>query len=74
MLKCLSINMYFQILVLEPSKEFMPSYVNVNLGAEEKLIHVWNVCMENMKGTHKWCFTASMIRGVRYMNSVINKY
>lgn len=50
----------------------MPSYINVNLGAEEKLIHIWNVCMENMKGTHKWCFTASMIRGVRYVNSIMN--
>ncbi|XP_050428369.1 mitogen-activated protein kinase kinase kinase 15 isoform X3 [Adelges cooleyi] len=58
----------FPILVLEPSKIFMPSYVNVNLGAEEKSIHVWNLCMENMRGNckqvHDWLFVANMIRGV----------
>ncbi|XP_050533879.1 mitogen-activated protein kinase kinase kinase 15 isoform X2 [Daktulosphaira vitifoliae] len=58
----------FPILVLEPSKVFMPSYVNVNLGAEEKSIHVWNLCMENMRGNckqvHDWLFVANMIRGV----------
>lgn len=48
----------------------MPSYVNVNLGAEEKSISVWNMCMESKKGTckqvHDWLFVTSKIRGVRY--------
>lgn len=48
----------------------MPSYVNVNLGAEEKSIHVWNLCVFCMKKmckqAHDWLFLASMIRGVRY--------
>lgn len=48
----------------------MPSYVNVNLGAEEKSIRVWNLCMESIRGTckqaHDWLFVANMIRGVRY--------
>ncbi|XP_025424577.1 mitogen-activated protein kinase kinase kinase 15 isoform X4 [Sipha flava] len=58
----------FPILILEPSKVFMPSYVNVNLGAEEKSIHVWNLCVFCMKKmckqAHDWLFVASMIRGV----------
>ncbi|XP_075217555.1 apoptotic signal-regulating kinase 1 isoform X2 [Lycorma delicatula] len=58
----------FPILVLEPSKIYMPSYVNVNLGAEEKSIQIWNLCMDNMRGkcrqVHDWLFTASMIKSV----------
>lgn len=54
---------------MEPSKVFMPSYVNVNLGAEEKSIRVWNLCMKCTRGTckqaHDWLFVANMIRGVR---------
>lgn len=66
-------------MVLEPSKgfmfqpQFMPSYVNVNLGAEEKSIRVWNLCMEKNKETHDWLFYASMIRGVRYIYFKFNK-
>lgn len=50
----------------------MPSYVNVNLGAEEKSIRVWNLCLEslkkkNCKQAHEWLFVASMIRRVRYV-------
>lgn len=62
-------------MVLEPSKVYMPSYVNVNLGAEEKSIRVWNLCMDNMKKTckqaHDWLFVANMIRGVRCVHSCI---
>lgn len=44
----------------------MPSYVNVNLGAEEKSFHVSNLCTrETSKQTHDWLFYAYMIRGVR---------
>lgn len=46
----------------------MPSYVNVNLGAEEKSIQIWNLCLDNMKNSckqvHDWLFTESMIRSV----------
>nr|CAD7445915.1 unnamed protein product [Timema bartmani] len=59
----------FPLLVLEPTKILMPSYVNVNLGAEEKSSHIWNLCLDSMKGTcrqvHDWLFTASMIKSVR---------
>nr|CAD7399338.1 unnamed protein product [Timema cristinae] len=58
----------FPLLVLEPTKILMPSYVNVNLGAEEKSSHIWNLCLDSMKGTcrqvHDWLFTASMIKSV----------
>ncbi|XP_067008256.1 mitogen-activated protein kinase kinase kinase 15 [Anabrus simplex] len=58
----------FPMLVLEPTKILMPSYVNVNLGAEEKSIQIWNLCLDSMKGNcrqvHDWLFTASMIRSV----------
>lgn len=72
----LTINLYInyeklftQVLVLEPSKELLPSYVNVNLGAEEKSIQIWNLCLEKMKNTctrvHDWLFSASVIKSVR---------
>ncbi|XP_033608100.1 mitogen-activated protein kinase kinase kinase 15 isoform X1 [Cryptotermes secundus] len=58
----------FPMLVLEPTKILMPSYVNVNLGAEEKSVQIWNLCLDSMKGNcrqvHDWLFTASMIRSV----------
>lgn len=50
----------------------MPSYVNVNLGAEKKSIRVWNLCMEKNKETHDWLFYADNIRGVRYILLNIN--
>lgn len=68
----------FQIVVLEHSKVWMPSYVNVNLGAEEKSIQVWNLCTDSMKGlcrqVHEWLFTANMIRCVRYAHQFLCKY
>ncbi|KAH0948346.1 hypothetical protein HN011_009232 [Eciton burchellii] len=58
----------FPILVLEPTKILMPSYVNVNLGAEEKSIQIWNMCLDNMRNSckqvHDWLFTANMIRSM----------
>ncbi|XP_065351801.1 mitogen-activated protein kinase kinase kinase 15 isoform X2 [Cloeon dipterum] len=58
----------FPVLILEPQKIFMPSFVNFNLGAEEKSIQVLNLCIGCMKGMckqkHDWLFTANMIRSV----------
>ncbi|XP_044744016.1 mitogen-activated protein kinase kinase kinase 15 isoform X2 [Chrysoperla carnea] len=58
----------FPILVLEPTKIYLPSYVNVNLGAEEKSIQMLNLCLDSMRGTcrqvHDWLFTANLIRSV----------
>ena len=48
----------------------MPSYVIVNLGADEKSIQITNLCLDSMKNNckqvHDWLFTASMIRSVSF--------
>ncbi|KAK4320966.1 hypothetical protein Pmani_008220 [Petrolisthes manimaculis] len=63
----------FPILILEPSRVYkpsyyLPSYVTVNLGAEEKSLQLWNLCLEQMKGTcrevHDWLFDASSIKSI----------
>lgn len=47
----------------------MPSYVNVNVGAEEKSLHIINICLDELKGNcrqvHDWLFTANNIKSVR---------
>ena len=62
-----------QLLILEPSRMYkpsyyLPSYVTVNLGAEEKSLQLYNLCIEQMKGTcrqvHYWLFTASSIKSI----------
>ncbi|KAK8378621.1 hypothetical protein O3P69_009370 [Scylla paramamosain] len=63
----------FPLLILEPSRMYqpsyyLPSYVTVNLGAEEKSLQLYNLCIEQMKGTcrqvHYWLFTASSIKSI----------
>ncbi|XP_077539984.1 mitogen-activated protein kinase kinase kinase 15-like isoform X2 [Haemaphysalis longicornis] len=58
----------FPILVLEPTKVRMPSYVTVNMGAEEKSIEIRNLCIDTLRGNcrkiHEWLFTASSIRSI----------
>ncbi|KAK8726782.1 hypothetical protein OTU49_010052, partial [Cherax quadricarinatus] len=63
----------FPILILEPTRMYqpsyyLPSYVTVNLGAEEKSIQVWNLCLDQMKGNcrqvHDWLFNASSIKTI----------
>ncbi|XP_013185299.2 mitogen-activated protein kinase kinase kinase 15 isoform X3 [Amyelois transitella] len=56
----------FPVLILETTKVYMPSYVNVNMGAEQKSVEIFNLCMEDMRGecrqVHRWLFTSDMIR------------
>ncbi|XP_068632371.1 mitogen-activated protein kinase kinase kinase 15 isoform X2 [Battus philenor] len=56
----------FPVLILETTKVYMPSYVNVNMGAEQKSVEIFNLCLESMHGqcrqVHRWLFTSDMIR------------
>lgn len=60
----------FPALILEPSKEFMPSYVCINLGAEPQTLTVTNLCVKSLRGQctqiHDWEFTANNIRSVSF--------
>ncbi|KAG5875524.1 hypothetical protein JTB14_033890 [Gonioctena quinquepunctata] len=60
----------FPALILEPSKELMPSYVCVNLGAEPQTLTVTNLCDKSLRGEctqiHDWEFTANQIRSVSF--------
>jgi len=55
------------ILIWEPTKVFMPSYVTVNNGAEEKSLTIENLCLKCIKDKpckqpHTWELTASDIK------------
>ncbi|CAK1600801.1 unnamed protein product [Parnassius mnemosyne] len=56
----------FPVLILETTKIYMPSYVNVNMGAEQKSVEIFNLCLDSMRGdcrqVHRWLFTSDMIR------------
>ncbi|KAJ2950149.1 hypothetical protein O0L34_g11501 [Tuta absoluta] len=56
----------FPVLILETTKVYMPSYVNVNMGAEQKSVEILNLCLDSIKGqcrqVHRWLFTSDMIR------------
>lgn len=62
----------FSILILEPTKQFMPSCVTVNLGAEEKSLQIVNQCIdclrnkEKCRKPHDWIIEQDMIRGVSH--------
>lgn len=51
----------------------MPSYVNVNMGAEQKSVEIFNLCIDDMRGecrrVHRWLFTSDMIRSYRYVDT-----
>jgi mitogen-activated protein kinase kinase kinase 5 len=58
----------YPILILEPQKINMPSYVMVNMDAEEKNIQIINICLQHSKGTcrkvHDFLFNADQIKSV----------
>ena len=66
---------YFQILILEPSRVYMPSYVTVNNSQDEQSVQVFNVCIKCLKFKHKtstdkckqdhsWLFSAKHIKTI----------
>lgn len=61
-------NIRFPILILEPQRIFMPSFVIINVGAEEQSIQITNLCLAHSKGTckkvHDFLFTANQIKSV----------
>ncbi|XP_041986234.1 mitogen-activated protein kinase kinase kinase 15 isoform X2 [Aricia agestis] len=56
----------FPVVILETTKVYVPSYLNVNMGAEQKSIEIFNLCLDSMRGecrqVHRWLFTSDMIR------------
>ncbi|XP_069746024.1 mitogen-activated protein kinase kinase kinase 15-like isoform X2 [Narcine bancroftii] len=54
----------FPVLILEPTNVYQPSYISVNSEAEEKLVSIWHVSSEEVKGIHEWNFTSSSIKGI----------
>uniref|UniRef100_A0A182LVQ7 Protein kinase domain-containing protein n=1 Tax=Anopheles culicifacies TaxID=139723 RepID=A0A182LVQ7_9DIPT len=58
----------FPILILEPQKIYMPSYVSIHMDAEQKSIDITNICQQHAKGTclklHDFNFLASQIKSV----------
>ncbi|KAL1506471.1 hypothetical protein ABEB36_005833 [Hypothenemus hampei] len=56
----------FPVLIFEPSKEYMPSYMWINFGAEPQTLQVSNVCLKRLKSNcteiHDWEFAAVDIR------------
>lgn len=63
-------NFRFPVLILEPNKEYMPSYVCINLQAEEQTLKLNNLCKKCLVGEctkiHDWEFTANSIRSVSF--------
>ncbi|XP_076076559.1 mitogen-activated protein kinase kinase kinase 15-like isoform X3 [Mytilus galloprovincialis] len=55
----------FPVLVLEPTKNFMPSYVQINCDGENKEVRLWNVVqIAETKQQSQWTFQATSIKGV----------
>jgi mitogen-activated protein kinase kinase kinase 5 len=59
----------YPILVLEPNKSYMPSYVTVNMDAPGQSLTINNLCIECLRKSecrkpHNWSVEASNVRGV----------
>ncbi|XP_052245245.1 mitogen-activated protein kinase kinase kinase 15-like isoform X3 [Dreissena polymorpha] len=54
---------WYPVLILEPTKVFVPSYLQVNQDEDSKNVHVYNVCKTD-KLQHEWFFSASQLKGV----------
>ncbi|CAG9856880.1 unnamed protein product [Phyllotreta striolata] len=60
----------FPALILEQSRDWMPSYVCINLDADPQTLQVSNLCDKSLRGEckqiHDWEFTANQIRSVSF--------
>ncbi|KAM6151469.1 mitogen-activated protein kinase kinase kinase 15 [Rhynchocyon petersi] len=54
----------FPVLVIEPTKEYQPSYLSINNETEEKTLSLWHVSPAEMKQIHEWNFTVSSIKAI----------
>lgn len=55
-----------QVLVQEPTKVLMPSYVQINWDEETKEVRLWHDYPESdCSKDHEWTFPATTIKGVR---------
>lgn len=58
----------FPILIWEPTRVFMPSFVIVNNSQDEQSVQLWNLCIKCLKEksscrqVHSWLFSASQIK------------
>ncbi|XP_063704413.1 mitogen-activated protein kinase kinase kinase 15 isoform X2 [Culicoides brevitarsis] len=61
-------NIRFPILILEPTKIYLPSYINVNIDVDEKSIQIFNLCLSHAKNeckkVHDFLFIANQIKSV----------
>nr|UCK81532.1 mitogen-activated protein kinase kinase kinase 8-like protein [Arenicola marina] len=55
----------FPALILEPSKVFLPSYVQVNEEEEEESVRIWHVAPHSeSRQIHDWYFSASSVKNI----------
>ncbi|XP_078279497.1 mitogen-activated protein kinase kinase kinase 5-like [Rhinoraja longicauda] len=54
----------FQVLILEPTKIFQPTWILVNESDTDKAVKMCHVSPKEKNGIHTWTFSASSIRGV----------
>eukprot|EP00063_Salmo_salar_P024925 XP_013999760.1 PREDICTED: mitogen-activated protein kinase kinase kinase 5-like [Salmo salar] len=55
----------FPVLILEPTKIYLPSYLSINNDVEENTVSIWHVSPDDKhRGVHEWNFRAMSVRGV----------
>ncbi|XP_069139875.1 mitogen-activated protein kinase kinase kinase 15-like isoform X21 [Argopecten irradians] len=57
----------FPVLVLEPTKVFMPCFIQVNIDEDTETdeVKLWNVCSKDgARNTYQWSFPCTAIKGV----------
>ncbi|KAL4232637.1 hypothetical protein ACF0H5_007326 [Mactra antiquata] len=55
--------LWYPVLILEPNKKYVPSYLQVNQDEDSKSVHIYNV-IKTDKFQHEWLFPVPSIKGV----------